>query len=182
MARRFSLVVVVAVALGALVFVGRDGVVWVRESMFDPATSSSPEAGDELHVLTGTSYVPIYPYRAWDSRKNGGLLRGGDTEIIEMYVDFRGVTQIPSNAVAVSYNLTVTNTAGWGYIVLYPADSILPDISSVNWTSSGQTVANGGIVALGDWGGFVGAVEAYLGPDDRAVSTDYIIDITGYYI
>lgn len=179
MVRRSALFVVVAVALAALVLVGRDGVARVGESVIDPAASSSP---DELNALTGTSYVPIYPYRAWDSRKNGGLLRGGETEIIEMYVDLRGVAQIPSNVVAVSYNLTVTNTTGWGYIVLYPADSILPDISSVNWTSSGQTIANGGIVAVGDWGGFVGAVEAYLGPDDRTVSTDYIIDITGYYI
>ena len=149
----------------------------------DPVESR--KSADSVSVLSapvGAVFVPINPYRAWDSRKNVGQLRGGQTEIVEMYTDTQNVAQIPSNAVAVSYNLTVTNTRGWGFLSLYPADILRPDVSSINWTTNYQTIANGGIVALGDWGGFYGAVEVYLGPDDSSVTTEYIIDITGYFI
>jgi hypothetical protein len=133
-------------------------------------------------LVAGATFVPINPYRAWDSRINNDVLTGGSTEVIEVYTDTGNVQRIPSNALAVSYNLTVTNTVGWGFIALYPADISTPNVSSINWTSTNQTIANGGIVAIGDWNGYYGAVEAYLGPNDSRVRTDYIIDITGYFI
>jgi len=73
---------------------------------------------------------------------------------------------------AVSLNITVTNTLGAGYIVLYPQDGTFPPVSTLNY-GVGQTIANAAVVPLGT-GGAIRVVAGVSG-------TDLIIDTNGYY-
>jgi hypothetical protein len=129
----------------------------------------------------GYIFVPIDPYRSFDSRLIGPL-PGGYVDRFSVLTDIYGVQRIPDDAVAVTYNLTVTDTMGAGFAAIYPIDIDWPGNSSINWTAPGTTVANGGTVAIGNFLNVVGGVEVYVGPDLTSVGTHYLVDITGYYV
>ncbi|MFM8528108.1 MAG: hypothetical protein ACKOD2_00210 [Ilumatobacteraceae bacterium] len=156
---------------------------WKKSAGFPLQEKSLVAAGDELGLQSaGYTFVPINPYRAFDSRGLPYYLQGGYTNRFDVLTDEYGNSQIPYGVVAVTYNLTVTSTFGEGFFSIYPVDIYWPGTSSINWTSSGQTIANGGVVAIGDYGGVYGGVEVYVGPNRPGVATDYIVDITGYFI
>ena len=146
----------------------------VEASPIDDA-AGIPEA-----ISGGFVYVPINPYRTMDTRIVGGdPLAGGNAEYFTVLTDMDDVQRIPVEAVAVTYNLTVAQTVGSGYIAIYPADIDWPGTSAINWSTSGVAIANGGTIALGDFQETVGAVEILLNPPGS--SAHYILDITGYY-
>jgi hypothetical protein len=82
--------------------------------------------------------------------------------------------QVPSNASAVTGNVTVTNAGSIGYVAFGPTIQSVPDTSSVN-TYAGQNTANGITVTLS--GGNLQGV--WVG--DPGTSADVIFDITGYF-
>lgn len=132
-------------------------------------------------VAGGYVFVPINPYRTLDSRAySDGFMIGGDTWYFDVLTDANGVTQIPATAVAVTYNLAIVDTVGSGFVAVYPADINWPGNASINWTTTGTTLSNGGTVAIG----FLdapGQIEVYVGPA-LPIGTDFVIDITGYYL
>lgn len=81
---------------------------------------------------------------------------------------------VPAGATAISYVLTVTKTIGSGYLSATPGGSASSTSSSINWFGDNQDIANGLIVALDAnrqikiFGGGGG-------------STDFVVDITGYF-
>ena len=140
------------------------------------STGSRPEA-----IAGGFVFVPVNPFRTWDSRAAGfGRLPGGLVARFTVLTDINDVQRIPVEAVAVTYNLTVTDTIGGGYLALYPVDIEWPGNSSINWTVSGSTIANGGTVAIGDFEDVIGGIEVYNGLSSPG--THFIIDVTGYYL
>lgn len=66
-------------------------------------------------------------------------------------LDVAGRAGIPGDAVAVSLNLTVTQSTGPGYATVYPCGSRRPDASTVNF-ATGATIANGVIAPVGSGG------------------------------
>jgi hypothetical protein len=129
----------------------------------------------------GYVFVPISPYRSYDSRDyRDGRIQTGEEHYFTVLTDEFGVGQIPSTAVAVTFNLTVTNTIDRGWLGVFPADVNWPGNSSVNWTASGATTSNGGTTAIGylDEDGQMSILKG--GP--AGGSTHYIVDITGYYV
>ena len=125
--------------------------------------------------------MPITPYRTFDSRDYvDGWMLGGDEVVFTVLTNSSDVPMIPPTAVAVTYNLTVTNTLGQGYCALYPGPASWPGNSSINWTGTDQTLANGGTVAIGFYRE-AGEVSVYCGPANIN-GTDYVLDITGYYL
>ncbi len=132
-------------------------------------------------VVGGYLFVPINPFRTFDSRAYpDGFMRARDTWFFDVLTDQVGSPMIPASAVAVTYNLTIAGTLGGGYCALYPADIYWPGNSSINWTQSGQTIANGGTVAIG----FLdapGQVEIYCDTTGGSAGTYFILDITGFY-
>jgi hypothetical protein len=82
-------------------------------------------------------------------------------------------TGIPTGVEAYSLNVTVTNTAGPGHLVIYPQGGAQPTVSSINYVAA-QTIANAVIVPAGTNGG-VTVVAGVSG-------THLIIDINGYFI
>lgn len=132
-------------------------------------------------IAGGFVFVPINPYRAFDTRRIAtNVMVGGKEIIFDVLTNEDLVAQIPSTAVAVTYNLTITQTVGSGYLSIYPADINWPGTSSINFTTSGQTLANGGTVAVG-LGSFLGELAVYCGPNAN-IAANFIVDITGYYI
>lgn len=148
-------------------------------------TNSKPlaETGDVTNgIAGGYVYVPINPYRTFDSRAyNDGYLIGGDTVYFDVLTDAANVPRIPASAVAVTYNLAVTDTSGSGFLAIYPADIYWPGNASINWMDTGTTLSNGGTVAIGYFDA-PGQIEIYIGPVLPWVGTDFVLDITGYYI
>ena len=79
---------------------------------------------------------------------------------------------IPVEVAAYSLNVTVTNAAGPGFLLIYPQGSPQPLVSTLNYVA-GQTVANAAIVTAGT-GGAITVVAGVSG-------TDLILDINGYF-
>lgn len=121
-------------------------------------------------------FVPISPVRIFDSRIDApGRIGSGTTVTLSAATDENGAASgIPQFAAAIHFTITVTDTAGAGYLAVFPQGVAWPGNSSINWFAPGLTLANAGTVAFGG---------------DRQISvrcgggaTDYIIDVTGYYI
>ncbi len=77
----------------------------------------------------------------------------------------------PAGAAAVATNVTLDRTNDAGFVTAYPAGTPLPDVSAVNATRPGDTIANAAITRLSTRG------TAYF--SDRG--TDVIVDVTGYF-
>src|SRR5712692_8307189 len=119
--------------------------------------------------------IAIAPCRIADTRGNGFTgaygppsLPGGSPRNFTL----TGQCGIAGTAQAVSLNVTVTNTAGPGFILIYPQGGAQPVVSTLNY-GAGQTVANAAVVALGTGGGIT-VVAGVSG-------TDLILDTNGYY-
>ncbi len=120
-------------------------------------------------------FIGITPCRIADTRQAGfpagygpPALTGG----VPRNFTLTGQCGIPSLAAAVSLNVTVTNTQGPGFILIYPEGGAQPNVSTLNYVA-GQTVANAAVVPLGTGGGIT-VIAGVSG-------TDLILDTNGYY-
>ena len=130
---------------------------------------------------TAGAFTAITPTRVYDSRLSGGRLSNGQTRVVSVAnginVSTGAVTTpnlVPAGASAIQYNLTVVDTTGSGYLQVAPGDASGITSSSINWTSTGQIIANGLMVKL-DASRQVKAF-AMIG------STNFILDVLGYYL
>lgn len=126
-----------------------------------------------VHGLADVSnmlpFVAITPCRLLDTRTGAGTpLAAG----VPRDFTLTGVCGLPTDVAAVSLNVTVTNTAGPGYVTLYPQGTAWPGVSTINYVG-GQTVANAALVPLGS-GGAVTALAGVSG-------TDLVLDTNGYF-
>ena len=162
------LVVVAALACGAVGVVVGSAVVGAQTEQTQPAL-----------------FVSVDAYRTFDSRVDPWFLKvpvGSVQEVSPQYVPGQlEINELPAGTVAVTYNVTVTDTEGAGYVQIGALPLTEGSSSNVNWSEPGQTVANSGItrVETSDGGslsfGFVvgGTVDA---------RTHVIIDISGYFV
>jgi hypothetical protein len=121
------------------------------------------------------------PKRVYDSRAAEppanvvkGVLGGGVDRDVDVKNNGSGV---PATARAVVGNVTLTNTSGSGYVDIRPAGTAWANTSTINFSASGQTVANGFTATLGP----NATVTVRCGPAGPA-STDFVIDVLGYYV
>lgn len=124
-------------------------------------------------------FYPINPTRVYDSRGSGGQLvePGFRTVSVANATAFSGGTPnvVPMGAKAVTYNLTIVNTVGSGFLAVYPAGGSF-GASAINWYANNQVVANGGTVSLG------GDRQMVVLAGGGGGQTDFIVDVTGYFI
>jgi hypothetical protein len=152
-------------AIGAAVAVslGAGGVGWFAHAD-GPATTST--------------FVGITPCRLFDTRPapdNVGDRKaplGAGEELTRQVRGANGNCNIPANATAIAYNLTVPTSIS-GFLTIYPADAPRPTSSSINPVAGEQVKANSGIVGLSASGAI--KVFTLTGP------VDAILDITGYF-
>jgi hypothetical protein len=137
---------------------------------------------------TAGAFHPIAPVRVYDSRSalpSKGLLAAATNRTVSV-ADGRDLASgavnqagvVPAGAVAVTCNVTVVNTEGpGGFVVVNPGGNTTINASSVNWFAANQIISNGITATLN------GNRELTIltGPGGSG-GTDFIIDITGYYL
>ena len=152
------------------------------------STRDLVDAGD------ASLFVPVAPYRALDTRDAGkmnvdGIARdASDPSVLEFFADLEigsSDVAIPAEAIAVSFNVTITQTEGTGFLQI-TANNASTSTSAINWNADGQQNANAGVTllgaaGLGGGGNGTATVQVAIGGESGA-RTHVIIDITGYYV
>jgi hypothetical protein len=140
------------------------------------------------------AYCPITPVRVYDSRWGTvpGLTTGALTNTTVRAIptangrnNTGAITTpdaIPAGARALTVNLTITGTINTGYIALVPGNQQTTTTSSINWTATGQTAANGLTVPLDPTNRTLNAICAASTTNATPGRTHIIIDVTGYYL
>jgi hypothetical protein len=124
--------------------------------------------------LTGATYHPLTPVRLLDTRGGNGLT-GTFSANAPRSFQITGRGGIPSNATAVTGNITAVNeTAGWA-VYLGPISTSTPATSTVNFLS-GEVAGNNLTVALAGGGRLAATYMSSAGN-----TTDLVFDVTGYY-
>jgi hypothetical protein len=136
--------------------------------------------GYYLNDDTGQTYNTLTPVRVLDTRPGAGNV-GGITGPIPQGTNqtfqVAGVLGIPSNAKAITGNLTVTGQTSSGYLALTtdpPAG--VPTTSTLNFPA-GDTRANGVTIKLSS----TGKLSVYYKAPTAGQTTQVLLDVTGYY-
>ena len=134
-------------------------------------TATSTTSTLTANYAPATTYVPITPVRVVDTRVSGGRLPAGVPRTFAV----GGTPRIPSNAVAVTGNLTAVLPTQAGWVGLTSAPTATPATSALN-LPAGDTRANGVTMRLGSDGKLAAVFKGQTG------STHLILDVTGYFV
>ena len=143
---------------------------------------TNPASSGATSTVTGV-FVPVTPFRVYDSRKvSGGRLSKGDNVVVDCS-DARAddhsistVDALPPGATAIAYNLTATGTGGAGFLSVAPGDVASTTVSTINWSSANIDIANSSIVKVDGNRQVKVFCDGYPG-----AASDFIMDIVGYY-
>ncbi len=123
-------------------------------------------------------FYTLPPCRVLDTRNPAGPLGGpalAPAGGVDRSFAVAGVCGIPTGAVALSLNVTVTNTAGAGWLLLYRGDGPASATSTINF-GAGQTRANNAHVQLATDGSGTFRIQNGSGG-----TVDVVVDVNGYY-
>lgn len=123
---------------------------------------------------SGATYVPIVPARLVDSRAATGL-PGRIVQGTPATFQVAGRGGVPSRAVGVTGNATVTDQSSSWAVYVGPESMTAPTTSTVNFVK-GEVRANGLSVALA--GGGTLSVWYLSNPGN---TTNFVFDVTGYF-
>jgi hypothetical protein len=126
---------------------------------------------------TAGRYVPVRPSRAFDSRSSGAPLVDGQTIVVDA-ATAPGV-DVPDDARAVMWNLTVVNATRQGYATGWAAAVPQPETSLLNWSFPGEVRAAAAVTA-------VSAGTARFRVDDQGAPDSgslghLLVDVFGYF-
>jgi len=132
------------------------------------------------------AYHAVTPSRVYDSRQStyplNGVLSSSQNRTISVANSYNDsgvlVTSnfVPAGATAVFANVTVVDTVGAGYLAVNPGGTTAVSASTINWSAAGQILANGVALTLN------GSRQLTVVAGPAAGSTNFIIDITGYWL
>jgi len=129
----------------------------------------------------GSFFVAVTPSRILDSRSGNGVAshftaNQPQTFMVKGRTDSQGKVIIPSDAIAVTGTLTMTNQTGSGYAYIGPVFSGAPGSSSLN-APPGDERANDVTVSLNSSGGLSAVyVSSVVG-----AKADLMFDVSGYF-
>jgi streptogramin lyase len=148
---------------------GPDGNLWFTEFKVNQVGMLRPPA-----ATPGARFYALTPCRLIDTRNASGP-DGGPALLAATNRLFRLVgCGVPSTAIAVAANVTVTQGSSSGSLTVYPAGGRVPNTSSINYRA-GQTRANNEILAAGvNNSVFVRCTQA-------SGTVQFILDISGYF-
>ncbi len=135
---------------------------------------------------TAGAFHPITPTRVYDSRAvqpvQGAIAAGQSRalsvahgrDLVSGAITLSDV--VPAGATAITCNVTVAGTVGSGFLTVNPGGVVSVSAATINWFASGQVLSNGVTLKIaGDR-----TVTVVAGGSGGA-TTDFIIDVTGYY-
>ncbi|MFM2437580.1 MAG: hypothetical protein RLZ55_391 [Actinomycetota bacterium] len=136
------------------------------------------------YSTVGAEFYALDPVRAYDSRApqpSPGPLATGDAAVRTVSVaDARDAAGdvvmagiVPSGAVGIAYNLTVTAPAADGHLRLFPSGSALPSASAINWPAAGYSRANASVVQT--------SADLRVSIYNGGAPAHTLIDVLGYY-
>jgi hypothetical protein len=164
-------------AFGSTISLGADGTM----SATYMATSGTTDllvdvTGYFTPDSSGDTYHPMTPSRLLDTRTGNGQTKKAKLKAnVPITFPIRGRGGVPSNAVAVTGNVTAVNETGSWAIYIGPDPIAKPPASTMNF-AKGQIRANSLTVALSS-GGALSATFLSSG----TATTDLVFDVTGYY-
>lgn len=127
------------------------------------------------YVPASSTFVATVPERVLETRASDGRVNysgakpvGGQT--VEVKVTGFGTTKVPADAGTVLLNLTVTESAGAGFVTVHACGTARPLASNINFT--GRTTPNLVAADVGDGG----RVCIYTSAD-----THLVADLVGYF-
>lgn len=127
-----------------------------------------------LGAFSAGAYHPIPPTRVYDSRISQGgpgQIVGNENRILSAGFNNPFLSGIAATAITI--NVTLAETVGFGLISMYAFGDPQPNSSLMNWTSSGAVLANGTTLKVGGTNQFVVHCEG--------IATQFIIDVMGYW-
>jgi hypothetical protein len=144
-----------------------------------PPDNWQPAGTGRMHLMTDATsprpFIGLPPCRIVDTRGNGAPIQGGafGTDEVRTWT-IAGICGLPVGTDAVSLNITATGTgfSPFGYVKIWPAGGVEPNVSTLNWNQAGQTIANAAIVPLG--GGGISLRSGNAG-------SHIIVDVNGYF-
>jgi hypothetical protein len=136
----------------------------------------APNAGScAPRTAASTSFHSLAPCRAVDTRVGSGPLGGPAlAPMAPRSFNVAGVCGIPSGAVSISANVTVTNNAGSGELVLFPSDVPQPGTSAVSFRAF-RARANNALVYLAATAPTFSVYNNCIAP------VDFVLDVNGYF-
>ena len=162
--------------------IGAGGAMALSPLVKSPQASAAPGRAPQIVFPGATPAGPLVvyfePIRVFDSRTEpvslgGGKLSAGNS----VAVTVPGAFEDGTIAVAVFINCTITDTEGAGYLLIRASDLSgerpLPKTSNINWSTTGQTLANFAIVPVGG----ENALEVHAGGGGK---THFVVDVQGY--
>jgi hypothetical protein len=123
-----------------------------------------------------TTFIPVAPTRILDTRVGIGLA-GAFAAGVPRSLQVVGVDGIPTDALAVTINVTAVDETDGGYVAMTPTPAPCPATSTLN-VPFGDTRANGATIPLSSSGQLNAT---YVGPYGDS-TTDLIVDVTGYFV
>jgi hypothetical protein len=121
-------------------------------------------------------YYPVNPCRAVDTREGyGGLLYQG----VERQFTIKGTCGVPTDAQAVSLNVTVVGANDFGWFALYPTGGVRPAVSTLNFAPADYALANGAIVPLS--ADTSNELTVYLATFTALGTAHVLLDVNGYF-
>lgn len=148
------------------------------------AGGASPQWRKLAGPGTAGAFHALTPGRVYDSRAPqpaAGALSGGQNRTITVKDrrDANGAVDladfVPAGATAVAANVTVQTQSGSGFLAINPGGNTSSASSTINWSAAGQLLANGVTLTLN-------ANRELTIVCGGGGSTEFIIDISGYYL
>lgn len=119
----------------------------------------------------GLNFYTVTPCRVLDTRSGSALSSG-----VKRTLQVAGVCGIPSDAVAVSLNVTAIAPGSEGFVTLFPGNAPVPATSTLNLVP-GKTRANNAVLALATDAAGTLAAQAFLAGGGEV---DLLVDVNGY--
>jgi hypothetical protein len=175
MKRTIAFVTVILFSLSTTALAAETIKNWSAPSTWTPPSAQATGRSALIAAYPPLPFIPVTPCRVADTRVGFGFsgqygppfMAGGVPRSFMIW----GQCGIPVGATAVSFNFTVTNTAGAGFLLVFPEGGAPPNVSTLNYVAS-QTIANAAVVPLGSGG--LTAIPGVSG-------FNLLIDVNGYY-
>ncbi|MEO6324882.1 MAG: endonuclease [Thermoanaerobaculia bacterium] len=144
-----------------------------------PSGCSALPASAGVNVLDAASAVVFYtlpPCRVLDTRDAAGALGGPALSASSDRVfPMTGICGIPAAARALSLNVTVTQPAAAGELIVHPGDTAAPVVSTLSFRSGVTRASNTMVTLPADESGSVGIKNGSAG------TVHVIVDVNGYF-
>ena len=157
-------------ALGRRTFLQRTGLVAGGAAIGTVAAGALPAAAQVTAQAIDFVYTPVGPVRSYDSRTSSGPLGPGQEIAL-----LTGLHEEDPPPLAITVNVTVTQTLGSGYLAVFPGDRAWPGTSSVNWFGPNQDISNNAFVFVPPEDGAI----VVRGGGSAGVRAQFVVDTIG---